>query len=183
LSTLGGKEKVISDAKSECLAENEECHLEKSIVIWSKDLLRKCLFENLIKIDFLYVLPSSSSEFMVLYSPENKYLFKLTGNITNESGLVFHQTSQGSFLVIDEKSSLFNQKVKNIPSSNITIQHFKLKDQLDLILAEYDFKILLQNAIYKQLSCSFLKNFLKMISKNNRQFERIHLAGTLKFCL
>lgn len=183
LSTLGKKEKVISDGESECLAENEECHLENSIVIWSKDLFRKCLFENLIKIEFLYVLPSSSSEFMVLYSPENKYLFKLTGNVTNDCGLIFHHTSQGLFLVIDEKSSIFNQKIKNIPSSNITIQHFQIKDQLDLILAEYDYKILLQNAISKQLSCSFLKNYLKIISKNNRRFERIHIPGSLKFLI
>lgn len=178
-----GKEyggKLFKDAKSECTAQNLECLLDTSIIVWKNDIVRNCHFEPALLIDDLTPVSSVSgyTNKNVYQSRLNRFIFKLTDNYeTACDGIKFLQTHQGLYFV-ELTTPIIKQKVLSLPKSKVGITHLQDNDIRDFMLAEEDYDKQMMLYTMAKVACYSLINTIRAHLDSQDKFLNIQEFGS-----
>jgi hypothetical protein len=155
---------------STCVATDLECHVGKSIYIWTPDVYRRCPYNY---IDTIYNVTTTND---IIFAPEKHMAFQLTNTVEKieECGnALLYSTKEGLFIS-------FNNNVKTFPKSDsdLSVIH-------ELLLAEADgeaYKSYKESLVIKNEICENFRESLKVIRnsktgfvKSNDFLGRIHV--------
>ena len=106
---------------SKCIATDLECTLEEKIIVWSKDIIHQCPFNN-----------HNTCEFQIyediLINKSNRLLFQINDNI-RVCDVDMYTTTEGVYLVPESDEN--NIKLKSLPikMDSEAIKDFQLADE------------------------------------------------------
>ncbi|RNA44389.1 hypothetical protein BpHYR1_009679 [Brachionus plicatilis] len=152
---------IFSNSIGNCFAEDEVCFLATSTIIWSRNDIRKCLFERLTDLNDLVIFNNQNKT--LVYSDTAKLLFNLKEKI-DDCGLNFHKTSEGLYLSFYmEKYSKSKEALLSLKTSGNKLTHFLDTDRQDFLLSESDFT---QFKILRKLNDNHCRNIKNIIFSN-----------------
>jgi hypothetical protein len=161
VNVLGKSEdsKLFKDAKSKCTANELECVLDHSIVIWNKEIVKRCIFESVLYIDDLTSPYHGKNN--VFESKKNRFLFKLTNEIeTACDGIHFIKSLEGLYLVPLTENNRHHDAIQ-LPKSSVSIEHLQDNDLREFMLAEVDFDKRNLLSTISRTACSSLINTIR----------------------
>lgn len=151
--------KLFKNAQSKCTANEHECILENSIVIWNKNIVRTCMFESVLYINDLMIHVQGKT--LLYESKINHFLFKAT--LEEEKAcdnIYFKKTIEGLYLVILSSYNRTKEIFKS-PKGNLNINHLQDNDIREFMLAEVDYEKKNMLATISRTACSALINTIR----------------------
>lgn len=148
--------KVIPSATSSCLANDHFCALEGSVVVWSRDILRACLFEKLLYMDDL-----QKNNMGVFVSLKHHLAFNFTlSSVTDCGGITYWETHEGLYITFPT-NAVEKRKIEDLPTSQIPSVHLDNSDYRKLEIAEKDFTTMKEYESLLKLLCASMENLIR----------------------
>lgn len=179
---------VLHGSIGTCKANDLYCELSQSVVIWEKDIIRKCPFERIMHIKDLRSQRNSNETIKFYYSKNQSVFFKVdsSGKKYEEcGGHEFISTSEGLYLSIIKrvKSKAANETRKNLmkfPESNMKMIHLHENELRKVLLSQEDFALFTLLKMNLLSACSAFLNILRTNMNIDDSFVILNEMGYAK---
>jgi hypothetical protein len=149
---------LFKDAQGKCTANELECKLDQSLIVWKKDIIRKCFFEPVLYIDDLRQPYKRYRN--LLESRKNRFLFTLTGESELCGTMQIFKTQEGLYIRHLAEEDEQNKTMEYIKSS-LSLEDLQDNDIREFMLAEEDFDKRNMLATVFRTACSSLINTIR----------------------
>lgn len=171
---------VLPHAVGPCKPMNMHCVLESSTVVWNDEMIRKCPFELLIRMqDLAFTNFNHQPDYPLLISKQNKITLKLNLKTMNacEPETQFYETTEGLYVTF-LRTELDKNNIKHFKTSMVNSLHIQSSDYRFLQLAEEDYKMYRVYRSIISLMCTTILNIIKSNMDNDDKFLVINESGS-----